>query len=211
MPRVVAESSSEAVFIASRLQQQEQQLAQHAKDAEHGPLLANAHHAAAAAGSDAAAAGDSSSAAGGGDNGEELQDDAEGEWSSGSGTEAEAPAGDQAAAAAASDAEGAAAAAAASKKAKFKPLQPLIVLRMTGRERNRLRVFAAPQLWQLSSFAYSAMYCSIVRSSVWYFRQVQRTGGDDVLPDAALHAVFTYLVICAGAASCSYVPAFATT
>lgn len=43
MPQVVAESSSEAVFIASRLQEQDAQLAQHAEDTADGPLLAHAH------------------------------------------------------------------------------------------------------------------------------------------------------------------------
>lgn len=134
MPNVVAESSSEAVFIASRLQQQDEQLALHAKDAGAGPLLANAHHAAAAAaaaaGSDAAddaAAGDAGGAAADADAGEPEDEggDAAAEWSSSSGMDAEAPAGDTASAAAAKTA-------AAGKKAKFKPLQPLIVLRMTG-------------------------------------------------------------------------------
>jgi hypothetical protein len=126
---VVAESSSEAVFIASRLQEQDEQLAQHAKDAGDGPLLANAHaKAAAAAGSGAAAsaAGDSDSA---NDNAEDQEEEGnvDVDWGSSSSTEAaEAPAGEQeAAAAVAGDGDGA-------KKVKFRPLQPLIVLRMTG-------------------------------------------------------------------------------
>jgi pyruvate/2-oxoglutarate dehydrogenase complex dihydrolipoamide acyltransferase (E2) component len=128
MPRVVAESSSEAVFIASRLQEQDEQLAQHAADADDGPLLANAHRAAAAEGSDAAAAPGSANGGDSGDDslqeeGGEAGEEEDGDWSGSSSTEAEAPAGEQEAAAAA----------AVSKKVKFKPLQPLIVLRMTGR------------------------------------------------------------------------------
>jgi hypothetical protein len=141
MPRVVAESSSEAVFIASRLQEQDEQLAQHAADADAGPLLANAHHTAAADGSDAAAAGN------GGDSGDDQPEEGveageqeeaeeEGEWSGGSSTEAEAPEGDQ---------EAASAAAAVSKKVKFRALQPLIVLRMTG-EKSRVCCFSAQEL-----------------------------------------------------------------
>jgi hypothetical protein len=130
VPRVVAESSSEAVFIASRLQEQDQQLAKHAEEAEDGPILANAHIAAAAAGdTDSSAA--AATAAGGGseDHEEEVQSaaDENSEWGSSSSgaADAEVPVGNQEAAAAAGGT--------GVKKAKFRALQPLIALRMTGK------------------------------------------------------------------------------
>lgn len=134
MPRVVAESSSEAVFIASRLLEQEQQLAKHAAEVGEGPILAGTHvddtehsepseHAGAAS-----AAADSTSA------GEDTAEHEDAEWSNGSAEEA-AP--EEGAAAAATVAAG-------NAKAKFKLLCPIIVTRMAGK--RLLAVSASGQL-----------------------------------------------------------------
>lgn len=149
MPQVVAESSSEAVFIASRLLEQEEQLAQHAEDTADGPLLAHAHHSDITDDEHPAAAADDVARRKGGlgfnegagaleaaDHGEESEgmepggEGEGGEWLNDDTDDL------QAAAAVPGDPDevkaGAPGAAGGKMKPKFRLLSPLIAVRMTG-------------------------------------------------------------------------------